>query len=164
MTASLIQYSFRKSVVLEAKRAFKSGVLASIQLSPKPEMWFQDMAKSGKFVDHMWLEMAAEVLERDIVLIPLHPQDNGDIFHIISAGLLSGSGRGSNVPIFLGNHNCQAIVLCNSRLVPIDCKFILNICQDTSRTIFTLLDISSLSHLFGNQNSFVTSGSMEEWM
>ena len=40
----------------------------------------------------------------------------------------------------------------------------LNVCQDTSRTIFTLLDISSLSHLFGNQNSFVTSGSMEEWM
>ena len=72
-------------------------------------MWFQDMARSGKFVDHMWFEMAAEVLERDIVLIPLHPQNNGDLFHIISAGLLSGSGRGSNVPIFIGN--CQAIVL-----------------------------------------------------
>ena len=41
-------------------------------------MWFQDMARSGKFVDHMWFEMAAEVLERDIVLIPLHPQNNGD--------------------------------------------------------------------------------------
>ena len=65
-------------------------------------MWFQDMAKSGIYVDHMFLEMAAEVLERDIVVIPLHSQNNGDLFHVISAGLLTGGGRGENVPIFLG--------------------------------------------------------------
>ena len=81
----------------------RSGRISPINFPrSKPEMWFQDMAKSGIYVDHMFLEMAAEVLERDIVVIPLHSQNNGDLFHVISAGLLTGGGRGENVPIFLG--------------------------------------------------------------
>ena len=49
-TASLvyIKYTFRKTVVLEAKRALRAGRISPINFPrSKPEMWFQDMAKSG---------------------------------------------------------------------------------------------------------------------
>ena len=94
----------RIMVVMEVRKAIRSGQLCPSILNFEHEKWCQEMAKRGKWVDHSWMEMAAQYLNRDIVIIPLHPLPEGRLYHLISAGLLNGSGRGRNAPIFIGNY------------------------------------------------------------
>ena len=91
-------------MVIDVKRAVRSGHLAPIQLNNNPDEWCVKMARVGTFTDHTFLEMAAKMLNTDIVILPLHAISTGDPFHLISAGLLGDGGRGKYVPIFIGNH------------------------------------------------------------
>ena len=89
-------------VVNEVERAYKSGQISSKLLRLAGDEWCERMVRSGAPTDHTFLEMAAQVLDTDLVIIPLHPLPSGDPFHLISAGLLSDGSRGRNVPIFIG--------------------------------------------------------------
>ena len=87
---------------MEVRKAIRSGQLCPSHFNYKHEEWCQNMKKRDVWVDHSWLEMAAQYLNKDIVIIPLHTQASGEIYHLISAGLLSGQGR--YTPIFIGNY------------------------------------------------------------
>ena len=95
---------------MEVRKAIRSGQLCPSILNFEHEKWCQEMAKRGKWVDHSWLEMAAQYLNRDIVIIPLHPLPEGRLYHLISAGLLNGSGRGRNAPIFIADNCTEPLV------------------------------------------------------
>ena len=89
---------------MEVRKAIRSGQLCPSYFNYKPDEWCQKMRKRDAWVDHSWLEMAAQYLDRDIIIIPLHTLASGELYHLISAGLLSGQGRGRNAPIFIGNY------------------------------------------------------------
>ena len=99
----------RKMVVMDVKRAVLSGQISPVNLNNKVDEWCEKMAMSGTYVDHTWFEMAAQMLDSDVVIVPLHAFP-GNPCHIISAGLLGhdGYGRdvrhGKNVPIFIGKY------------------------------------------------------------
>ena len=90
---------------MEVRRALRSGHLDPSLLNNKPDEWCRSMARRGVWVDHSFLEMAAQYLDRDIVILPLHPLPRGQLYHLISAGLLNGGGRGRNAPCFIGNYS-----------------------------------------------------------
>ena len=101
-------------VVMDVKRAVFTGQMSPANLNNKVEEWSEKMAVSGTFVDHTWFEMAAQMLDSDVVVIPLHAAE-GDPCHIIPAGLLCHSGygavrHGQNLPIFIGNC-CNIIIV-----------------------------------------------------
>ena len=88
-------------MVYEVGRALDSGTMDPVQVGNNPDEWFESMAKDGTYVNHTFIEMAALILDSDIVVVPLHGTDSLPC-HIIRAGLLSNGGRGKNCPIFLG--------------------------------------------------------------
>ena len=90
---------------MEVRRALRSGQLCPSILNFRQDEWCRNMVKRDTWVDHSWLEMAAQYLDRDIVVIPLHTLPGGQRYHLISAGLLSGNGRGKNPPCFIGNYS-----------------------------------------------------------
>ena len=96
---------------MEVKKAIRSGQLCPSILNFKVVEWCQKMTRKGTWVDHSWLEMAAQYLDRDIVILPLHPLPGGEMYHLISAGLLSGNGRGRNAPIFIGNYVILKVIM-----------------------------------------------------
>ena len=92
---------------MDVKRAVVTGQISPVNLNNKVDEWCEKMARSGTFVDHTWFEMAAQILDSDVVVISLHP--TGDPCHVIPAGLLSHDGygevrHGRNFPIFIGKH------------------------------------------------------------
>ena len=93
-------------VVMDMKRAVASGKICS-SLFVDVDEWVTKMSKSGVFVDHLWMEMAAQILDVDVVIVPFHRLPSGPC-HIKPAGLLANSGvgdvyHGKNLPIFIGN-------------------------------------------------------------
>ena len=99
---------------MEVRKAIRSGQLCPSYFNYKPDEWCQKMRKRDAWVDHSWLEMAAQYLDRDIVIIPLHTLASGELYHLISAGLLSGQGRGRNDPIFISNY--LQVLMCYPQL------------------------------------------------
>ena len=104
---------------MDVKRAVLSGQISSVNLNNKVDEWCEKMAMSGTYVHHAWFEMAAQMLDSDVVIVPLHAFP-GNPCHIISAGLLGhdGYGRdvrhGKNVPLFIGkycNMTCLKLVI-----------------------------------------------------
>ena len=55
-------------MVIDVKRAVRSGDLAPIQLNKDPDEWCEKMARVGTFTDHTFLEMAAKLLNTLISL------------------------------------------------------------------------------------------------
>ena len=91
---------------MDVRRAVISGRMSSANLNNNADEWCESMARKGRFVDHTWFEMAAEMLDCDVCVIPLHPLPSNPC-HIIQAGLLDHNGygelrHGRNLPIFIG--------------------------------------------------------------
>ena len=70
-------------------------------LENNPDDWCDSMEQDGTYIDHTFMEMSAQVLDSDIVIVPLHGTDSIPC-HVIRAGLLGNGGRGRNPPIFIG--------------------------------------------------------------
>lgn len=93
-------------IVMDIKRAVASGKICS-SLFVDVDEWVTKMSKNGVFVDHLWMEMTAQILDCDVVIVTLHRLPSGPC-HIKPAGLLANSGvgdvyHGKNLPIFIGN-------------------------------------------------------------
>ena len=89
-------------VIKVMKELYKEGGMPDVL--PDAENYFKKMIKTGVFVDMPFFCMAAIHLNRDIVIVHVHPStvDNG-LFNWIRGGGEFGSDKSATgCPIFLG--------------------------------------------------------------
>ena len=64
----------RRATVTFIKKEFAAKRLAPEFLEPSPAVYLQTMAKDGIFIDNLFLQYFAKLVEKDIIILPVHPQ------------------------------------------------------------------------------------------
>ena len=68
-------YSFaRRATVSFIKKEVAAKRLDSAFFEPSPAAYLATMAKNGIFVDNLFLQYFAKLVEKDIIIIPVHPK------------------------------------------------------------------------------------------
>jgi hypothetical protein len=66
--------TFRKYIITEMKNALRNGSIEEAFFWPTPTGYLSHMAKNFTFVDNLFLKFFAVVTNRDIIILPLHPE------------------------------------------------------------------------------------------
>ena len=75
----------RRYTVMQAPQLVRQKVLDEEFFEPNVKKWCLTMSKNHEFIDNMFLLVFAQVLERDVIVIPVHRETN-------AGSLFSGNG------------------------------------------------------------------------
>ena len=69
-------YTFaRRSTIRFIKQQVASKQLDSEFLLPSPAAYMKEMATEGTYVDNLFLQSFAQMVQKDILIIPVHPRN-----------------------------------------------------------------------------------------
>ena len=56
------------------KIALRNGFISGEFFTPSPEEYLVNMSKNHTFVDNLFLMFFASIVDRDIIILPMHPE------------------------------------------------------------------------------------------
>ena len=65
---------FRKYVITEMKNALRTGSIDEEFFCPDSVSYLARMGKNFTFIDNLFLKFFAVLINRDIIVLPLHPE------------------------------------------------------------------------------------------